>query len=236
MANKRKGTAKSKSNKKSKTTPNKYVEKMYVVPKGVTRVSYPGICPDVMRVQLRYNRYQSINAASPQVSVYRGNSVFDPDFSGVGSQPMGHDQWSAFYRRYRVIAAKIIVKFSSMAASTTGVQCVITPLNGSGSLSNPLQYLEANRSVKSSVVNDTGDSSALVSLYMTTAEIKGMPKDGYMYERDLSAANTSNPIFQWFIHVGFFDVSGGLNNINVHAQTEIVYYVEYFDREILSQS
>jgi len=33
---------------------------------------------------------------------FRLNGLFDPDFSLGGHQPMGFDEWSAFYGRYRV--------------------------------------------------------------------------------------------------------------------------------------
>lgn len=229
---------KSKKNKRSKSdgTSSQFKKPMYVVPRGVVRLSYPGVCPDVMRVELRYNRYQSLNSASPQINVYRGNSVFDPDFSGIGAQPMGHDQWSTFYRRYRVIAAAIKVEFSSQVNSTTGIQGCICALNSSLATSNPVEMLEAAKSVKSKVVSDPSDARGTMSYYITTAEMAGLPADGYLYERDLSAAISSNPVEGWFYHVGFFDASGGLNTVNVHSQTEITYYVEYYHRETLTQS
>jgi len=33
---------------------------------------------------------------------FRLNSIFDPDFSGVGHQPLAHDQWQLFYNHYVV--------------------------------------------------------------------------------------------------------------------------------------
>jgi hypothetical protein len=33
---------------------------------------------------------------------FRLNSIFDPDYSGTGHQPLAHDQWALFYNHYVV--------------------------------------------------------------------------------------------------------------------------------------
>jgi len=43
--------------------------------------------------------------------LFRCNSIFDPDQSGIGHQPMGHDQYAQFYNNYTVIGAKITARF-----------------------------------------------------------------------------------------------------------------------------
>lgn len=39
------------------------------------------------------------------------NSVFDPDSSGVGHQPLGHDEMAALYSKYKVLGARITARF-----------------------------------------------------------------------------------------------------------------------------
>lgn len=41
--------------------------------------------------------------------LFRANSIFDPNFTGIGHQPIGHDQWKNFYRRYKVTDSTIVV-------------------------------------------------------------------------------------------------------------------------------
>lgn len=45
-----------------------------------------------------------LNAAS---HIFRANSIFDPDFTGSGGQPYGHDQYQAIYTSYRVLKSTI---------------------------------------------------------------------------------------------------------------------------------
>lgn len=62
-------------------------------------------------VKLRYidNRILSSSAVGLGQRTYSCNSCFDPDVTGVGGQPLGFDEWSAFYTYYKVLGAKITV-------------------------------------------------------------------------------------------------------------------------------
>lgn len=41
---------------------------------------------------------------------FSANSIFDPDTTGVGHQPLGHDEWSYFYNHYCVLKSYIRVR------------------------------------------------------------------------------------------------------------------------------
>ncbi len=49
---------------------------------------------------------------------FRAASIFDPDFTGTGHQPLLHDQYALLYGRYRVISAKI--KVTPISDDATG--------------------------------------------------------------------------------------------------------------------
>lgn len=222
--------------RQKKNNGKKYKKRTYSKVKKATKLSYPGVCPDVMAVVLKYNENRTVNQASPNVKVYRGNSIFDPDQTGIGGQPMGRDEWGSFYRRYRVTASKITVRFSCLTNSAVGVQVVIVPLNTSAALTDPEQYLESANAQVSKVTFDTGTSSATISKFMTVANQRGAPEDIVDYDTDLSALSGSNPVEQFYWHVCVFDASGSLNNVNTHMQDSIEYWTEFYDRETLNRS
>jgi len=58
---------------------------------------------------LKYAGEVTITAGGPANAshVFRLNSIFDPDYSSIGHQPMAHDQWSQLYQRYTVVKATI---------------------------------------------------------------------------------------------------------------------------------
>lgn len=66
-------------------------------------------------VRLRYTDKVSLTTTAGVVGTYafRANSIFDPDYTGTGHQPLGHDQWAIFYNHYRVLGSKITVTMNT---------------------------------------------------------------------------------------------------------------------------
>lgn len=68
--------------------------------------------PDQKIVPMRYHVGYT-GGPSPSVArgatVFRASSIFDPDYTVGGHQPLGYDQWAPFYDHYIVISAKCTV-------------------------------------------------------------------------------------------------------------------------------
>jgi len=47
---------------------------------------------------------------------FRANSIFDPNYSVGGHQPMGHDEWQAAYQHYRVVGSTISANVAPSSA------------------------------------------------------------------------------------------------------------------------
>lgn len=93
---------------------------------GVAPTVQRGLCvSDSQLVKLRYTDRITLDPAlGLQTSyTYRCNSINDPDYTGVGTQPTGHDQWGVFYSRYTVVGATITATF---------IPRVDTPTNAAG--------------------------------------------------------------------------------------------------------
>lgn len=92
----------------------------------------PSAFPTNRVVKMRYTSIINLDPTGGPtefVSYYfRANSIFDPDFTGTGHQPMGRDQWATFYNNYTVIGSKITVASSSASSnsspSVVGVRCL----------------------------------------------------------------------------------------------------------------
>jgi hypothetical protein len=66
-------------------------------------------------------------------SQWRLNSVFDPDYTNVGTnhQPYGYDQLYLLYNRYRVMAAKYTIKVvGSAAVQPSLISITCNPISG----------------------------------------------------------------------------------------------------------
>lgn len=97
--------------------------------RGFKRSRYPRyravatLMPKTHKVKLRYADSCTItpmDATAPYWYLYRANDMYDPDSSGTGHQPLGFDQYMAFYNHFTVVGSKIKV----------------TPVNDSQSTSN----------------------------------------------------------------------------------------------------
>ena len=72
-------------------------------------------------IKLRYCTQVSIPGGAGHGSYqFRANSLYDPDLSGVGHQPMGFDEMSARYLHYQVLGSRI--KVSPIINGTTTSQ------------------------------------------------------------------------------------------------------------------
>lgn len=50
---------------------------------------------------------------------YKINSIYDPDLTGVGGQPLSRDTWAGIYNYYKVLEAKIRVEIIDTTHETT---------------------------------------------------------------------------------------------------------------------
>jgi len=197
----------------------------------------PSVCPDVMQVRLTYSSRKTAQgggATNIQDFIFRGNGAFDPDFATGGQQPLGYDQWANFYRRYRVIASKCVVRGTSDA--TIDSRITVVPMNTSSGISDRSQIIEAYMSKTVNTGQDTSQSKGYISHYMPTAVIRGGPSDIVQYEVDLSSLVTDNPANQWYWHVAGHGIGSGAVNFVIDLDIELTYYVQFYDRETLARS
>jgi len=213
----------------------KYTKKAVKIPRTPSRLSYPGTCPDVMAVQLKYSRSGAFSGAGPQTIVFRANGPFDPEFAVGGGQPNGYDQWSAFYRRYRVIASKVVMRAGTIATgNSSGI--IVTPLNTSSIQTNPQDYLENTNAKQADNVGTAGMGSMSITHYKSTAAMRGGPYDLVQYETDLSALISANPTQGWFWHCTLYNADGTTGSVDANINITVTYYVEFYDRETLTTS
>lgn len=197
----------------------------------------PSVCPDVMSVQLKYSvRKTPQGGGTVDIGdfVFRGNGAYDPDFASGGQQPMGFDQWSAFYRRYRVKAVKTNVLFINNAAVTA--IGYISPLNTSAAITDKNIATENQYSKTVNLGQDAGNNQGNLTHYISTAKMRGGPADIVSYEQDLSALNSTVPNQEFYIHVGAYGVGSSNVNFEVDCEVTLTYYIEFYDRESLVRS
>lgn len=198
----------------------------------------PQVCPDIMYVQMEYTATKEFSGAGASDLigfVFRANGIFDPDFAAGGQQPLGHDQWQAFYRRYAVYASSCKVMFQSKGENAVNLVGTIVPLNTNSLVLNKQQTIELPNTVEGPIGMKDGNNVCTLTNYSTTGKQRGNPNDVIEYDAATTAPFGSDPGFPWFWHVYVNSPAGELT-WECDATITIRYYVKLYDRETLSRS
>jgi len=200
--------------------------------------------PDKMVTRLRYVDTFALTGAVgvPGANTFRANSLFDPDLSGLGHQPMYFDQicgpvGTAPYSKYRVISSKITVKFTVATAPATAAANVGPFVVGlQSSATSGLYGTSASNlcEASGSVWTNLGDKSGGNNVKTLTAT--------YIPNRDLgldvgddtiAAAYNANP-FKAFHFIPWKIDQVGSGVVNALVQLEFV--CEFMERNEVAQS
>lgn len=199
----------------------------------------PGmIVPDRIMTKLRYSDtgYQINGAAGvAEVFAFRGNGPQDPQASAGGHQPMGYDQLTLLYGRYRVHSSKMNIKFLNNGSSNITSQAVVWVY--------PSNVTTYNSAVSANIEQPycrwraTGNISNTDTITLThnisTAKFLGY--EDISQADELSAAQNATPALQWYWMFGGGSADN-TNAIDVYAVPTIEYTVEFYDRISLNPS
>lgn len=75
--------------------------------------------PRTMRAILRYSQQINLDGLAGSIAshYFRAGSIYDPDQTGTGHQPYGHDTYASIYNHYRVIKSVCKVSTGSNGAN-----------------------------------------------------------------------------------------------------------------------
>jgi len=177
------------------------------------------------RVILRYTQEGTLAAAAATgTQVFRANSCFDPDLTGVGAQPVGFDQWSAFYNRYIVYKCFVEFKIANRGAigGTFGVHSTNqdTNVDVATLASQPdAKFYQLGLNSGQDVLED----KMMIRLWI----LNGRTFRDYMADDRHQAAVGANPAELGLWRMRWDSYVGGAATI--HYIVRLSYYVEFFD-------
>lgn len=245
---KRSRRIKRRANHRSKRTKYSKYKKPYV-----PRFKAPlGNFPATKTVALRYveNFTLDASASSSDSYVFSANSIFDPNVTGAGHQPMFRDNYAALYNKYRVNYSHItVVPLTTHIVNTTVSNDV------AGTTVSQTQYYAANeRGCRLWILRDiqTNDFPSNVDTlieegnknfvwrYCPQNTSSKMPilrfscwpaKLLNLSARDdqLQAVQSVNPGAQAFFVVGISSIGGGANPDPIACQAIVTYNVTFSD-------
>lgn len=191
------------------------------------RLRYDGVtCPPQMEVKLRYYDKLTLGGTFVNDQVYRGNSVFDPDFTGTGNQPTGFDQWAAFYNKYVVLKTEVKCQFVGTNTGNSGcTSFVVVPSSDSTTLVVPEDAGQMARALSKLTV---GASVSTLRGEWWSGDIVGQSRQGVEIDDQLGATVSTNPGEVWYVHCYVCSMDGSTNLVG-YMLTELTYTVLFHD-------
>jgi len=204
-----------------------------------------GLFPDRMFAKLQFVERTSseIKTGVSDIYQWRGNSLWDPDKTSTGHQPMGFDQYAGIYNYYRVYSSKISIKYANAAtvAAEATTLCYVWPSLNDNTTPVAISddhYLEQPYVKQSGGFNSSGSYPGArgVSNYMSTRKIYGEDKS-VAADDNFQAGVTTNPVNQWFWNVTFAPMYyASVTSTTIYSMVRIEYFVEFSGRKQLAGS
>jgi len=183
--------------------------------------------PRTMRAILRYSEVFNFNtsAATPQKQFMRAGSINDPNYSGVGYQPYGHDQYQGLYNHYRVI--KSVCKITNTSNGASNIMGLA--LHDDVSATNDFDAIRTMKPVKFVPLCGTTEPRSLEMTYNSAQVFPGQ-------KQATTALFGNNPAEEQYFMIW---VTGG-NPLSDPGAISIVvaidYYVEFSELKQLVKS
>lgn len=151
------------------------------------------------------------------------NSIYDPNRSGVGGQPYGHDQLEALYHRYRVINCSYVITAYSGGSV---IRVVATPLNETWSSVPSISQACMNPRAKFMIQVPGGPGQKIIG-NCNIPSLMGRNRDQYMADDRFQALFGSSPSELAVLAIQGADI--GDLSATIQCTITLNYTVECFD-------
>jgi hypothetical protein len=165
-------------------------------------------------------------AGTTGVHAFATNSLYDPDQTGTGHQPLGFDDLKIFFDHYVVVGARIRVRFSAAGATannTSNVLCGIMLTDDLTSATDPRVFLEQPFGVSTELAMTLSHKPFQELRHHWTAKEwynLGDPMDNF---NNIGALYSANPSEMAYFTVWVADHYSGDSTRSVRFTVEIDY-------------
>jgi len=180
--------------------------------------------PARVTVRLRYNTSPTITVGTGVATnyVFAANSIFDPDVTGTGHQPYGHDTYATIYNQYQVKKATIVVTAAGNTSCMFGVN-----ISDQAAAYTDFDTIKERKGSKYAVMVSNGPTQTVVN-YFTSKFM------GNQFQQAATFGANPADLFYFNVWATMPNITdaGADRDFNV----AIVYDVEMWDLKPLAQS
>lgn len=192
--------------------------------------------PDRYICKLKYaTNTTMITGAGVSAHLFRPASIYDPDFTGVGHQPLGHDQLATLYNQYRVYGMKYKITFHN--PNTGNFINVAVVKKKDNSTTTLFSTVEEKPYSQSGIIGprDGGANRRTFSGYFNNSKQLGVTKQTYNTDDQFTAAMGFNPTASPTLQLYCQEINA-VTSLNVYVDVQLEYYCVLFGRTALTQS
>lgn len=182
------------------------------------------------RIKMKYCDHLqfALTAGISKTHIFRLNSTYDPDFTGIGHQPQGRDQMINYFNRYRVHNVRYRILCSNSNQTTTPLIGFYVH-NGTFSPVEVVALLETS----SKFVQLSSTSTQSIIGKVDLAKLNGQSKIAYKTDDMTAAQADDNPGEAMYGVVwAYSDAATSALRLTI----EMIYDVEWYDPIKLSLS
>jgi hypothetical protein len=182
------------------------------------------LLPSSRVAKLAYNELVTATEASVGAGAtytFSLNSLFDPNSSGTGAQPVGFDQIMAMYGQFRVLSARVKVVYSNSGTvnETVGMFATFQPAFPA----NPAAWPCQPYGIASTVENSAGRSTTTLMKKFDIPTVLGLTKAQYLSDMDFVGTAAGNPTRQAYLvlWIRSLGASAGAAYINFSIEYDV---------------
>ncbi len=187
--------------------------------------------PSTQNVLMTYSTSSAFSEAAAgggAAYFYRLNSVYDPDFSGVGTTAMGYSTFSAVFATYRV--KKVTVRFRATATVGNGgfANVVLAPTPISTTPGNPLVWRSMPGAVTKGITPNVNGGHNYIELVHTfdMPRVFRLTRQQFKNDMDFSGSTGSNPARPVYLLVGLM-TTGSATTGTLSYSMDMTFQVEW---------
>ena len=196
--------------------------------------------PDRLFCTLKYNDRITLNQASTGQIAFHGfrlNSLHDPDYTGVGHQPLYYDQLvnslegNGLYHKYRVHACSWSLRIVNSDSNTEHSICVV-PITHGNAISAAQDFdaiCEAPYAQRRTLsVNSSGANQAVIKGSCKIKKLEGI--SSLNYSGNYTAVYGSNPVFDPKLYITSIPMNESTTTGAIYVDVTLYYKCELSDR------
>lgn len=168
---------------------------------------------------------------------FRLNSIYDPNYTGAGHQPYGHDELATLYNKYKVTGVLIDLEWTSPTSGGVICSAVIRQANDSYTTTGKAtDSVNEKPMAHTETLNQYGKGKMRWVQYMPMHEIIGVTKEQFRTNiNDTYCAQFGQNPESPLLLLNACSVGSGTGD-SVSCRVNLTYYVQVFDRLVQTQS